>query len=93
MKHIVTQISQGINDTGIGSILITGGGAMNQTLVQWLKNNTGASLVIPEESLINYKEALVFALLGVLKIRGEINCLASVTGGQKDLSAGCIYNI
>ena len=93
MEHIVTRISQGINDAGIGSLLITGGGAMNQTLVQWLKNNTRASLVIPEESLINYKEALVFALLGVLKIRGEINCLASVTGGQKDLSAGCIYNI
>jgi len=93
MEHIVTQISQGINDAGIGSLLITGGGALNQTLVQWLKNNTRASLVIPEESLINYKEALVFALLGVLKIRGEINCLASVTGGQKDLSSGCIYNI
>jgi anhydro-N-acetylmuramic acid kinase len=93
MEHIVTQISQGINDAGIRSLLSTGGGALNQTLVQWLKNNTRASLVIPEESLINYKEALVFALLGVLKIRGEINCLASVTGGQKDLSSGCIYNI
>ena len=91
MEHIVTQISQGINDAGIGSLLVTGGGAMNQTLVLWLKNNTRASLVIPEESLINYKEALVFALLGVLKIRGEINCLASVTGGQKDISAGTIY--
>jgi anhydro-N-acetylmuramic acid kinase len=47
--------------------------------------------VIPEDSLLHYKEALIFALLGVLKIRGEINCLASVTGGQKDISAGTIY--
>ncbi len=91
VEHIVMQISQGINDAGIVSLLITGGGALNQTLLQRLKNYTNASLVIPEDSLLHYKEALIFALLGVLKIRGEINCLASVTGGQKDISAGTIY--
>ena len=93
MEHIVLQISQGINDAGIGSLLITGGGALNRTLIQGLRNKTTASLVIPEKSLIHYKEALIFALLGVLKIRGEINCLASVTDGQKDISAGSIYKI
>jgi len=92
LEHIALQISRGINEAGIRSLLITGGGALNQTLVQRLKYYTHASLVIPEESVIHYKEALIFALLGVLKIRGEINCLASVTGGQKDISAGTIYN-
>jgi anhydro-N-acetylmuramic acid kinase len=93
MEHIVLQISRGIDDAGIGSLLITGGGALNQTLIKRLENNTTASLVIPEDSLIHYKEALIFALLGVLKIRGEINCLASVTGGHSDISAGTIYKI
>ena len=93
VEHIVLQISRGIDDAGIGSLLITGGGALNQTLIKRLRNNTTASLVIPEDSLIHYKEALIFALLGVLKIRGEINCLASVTGGRLDISAGTIYKI
>jgi len=75
------------------SLLITGGGALNQTLIERLKAYTNTSLVIPEEQLIDYKEALIFALLGVLRIRGEINCLASVTGGNKDISAGRIHKI
>lgn len=90
-EHIVQQISRGINDAGIGTTLITGGGALNQFLIQRLKEYTDTTLVIPEESLLNYKEALIFALLGILKIRGEINCLSSVTGGHKDISAGRIY--
>ncbi len=93
VEHIVQQISQGINDAGIGSLLVTGGGALNQTLMERLMKQTSASLVIPDELLIHYKEALIFALLGVLKIRGEINCLASVTGGRTDLSAGSIHLI
>jgi len=91
MEHIVQQISRGINEASIGTLLITGGGALNQTLIQSLDSYTQASLVIPEEVVLNYKEALIFALLGVLKIRGEINCLASVSGGRKDISAGTIY--
>ncbi|MEA3461888.1 MAG: anhydro-N-acetylmuramic acid kinase [Bacteroidota bacterium] len=92
VEHIALQISHGINEAWIGSLLITGGGALNQSLIERLKKYTSATLVIPEESLIHYKEALIFALLGVLKIRGEINCLASVTGGRQDISAGTIYH-
>jgi anhydro-N-acetylmuramic acid kinase len=93
LEHIVFQISMGINKASIHSLLITGGGALNQTLIERLKAYTNTSLVIPEEQLIDYKEALIFALLGVLRIRGEINCLASVTGGTQDISAGRIHKI
>jgi anhydro-N-acetylmuramic acid kinase len=93
VEHIAQQISLGINDAGIRSLLVTGGGALNHTLIGRLKKLTTASLVIPEDLLIHYKEALIFALLGVLKVRGEINCLASVTGGKKDISAGTIHRI
>jgi anhydro-N-acetylmuramic acid kinase len=48
--------------------------------------------VIPSPEIINYKEALIFAFLGVLKIRGEINCLSSVTGASKDSSNGIIFS-
>jgi anhydro-N-acetylmuramic acid kinase len=91
LEHIAFQISRGINDLHIGSLLITGGGAMNKTLVERITDYTTASMIVPEERLINYKEALIFALLGLLRFRGEINCLASVTGGSRDISAGTIH--
>lgn len=93
VEHIALQISRSVNDASIETLLITGGGALNQTLIERLKHHTTASLVIPEERLLNYKEALIFALLGLLRFRGESNCLASVTGGKQDISAGTIYKI
>ena len=44
-----------------------------------------------EKKLIEYKEALIFALLGVLRVENKINCLASVTGANSDHSSGKIY--
>jgi len=93
VEHISEQISKGINEAGIKKLLITGGGTLNRALTESIKKNTKASLIIPEELLIHYKEALIFALLGVLKIRGETNILSSVTGGKRDISAGTIYKI
>jgi len=92
-EHLSLQISGGINGAGIGSLLVTGGGALNGSLIQRIKTHTQALLEIPEDSLIHFKEALIFALLGALRIRGEINCLSSVTGGRRDLSAGTIHRI
>ncbi len=37
------------------------------------------------------KEALIFGLLGALRLRGSVNCLASVTGAKNDHSSGNIY--
>ena len=49
------------------------------------------TIVIPPAVLLEYKEALIFALLGVLKLRQEINVLASVTGAKQDHSSGVIF--
>ena len=91
LEHIAYQMARGINDAGIKSLLVTGGGALNRTLIKRLNHYATASIEIPEDQLIHYKEALVVALLGVLRIRGEINCLSSVTGGKQDLSAGSVH--
>ncbi len=92
-EHIAIQIGSAIGRAGLRSVLVTGGGALNQYLVERLHNHTGSGIEIPPAPVINYKEAVIFALLGVLKIRGEINCLSSVTGGATDLSAGFIHTI
>ena len=71
-------------------LLVTGGGAYNQFWIQKLKE-LNVDIVIPESFLIEFKEALIFSLLGVLKIRDEVNCLSSVTGAVKDLKSGIIH--
>lgn len=74
-------------------ILITGGGAKNKFLIQTLNQLIPAqlTLVIPDTVLIDYKEALIFAFMGVKRIRSEINCLKSVTGAHHDCSSGIIF--
>ena len=76
-----------INDT----LLITGGGAHNKFWINKLKE-LNINAVVPEIKLTDFKEALIFSLLGVLKVRNEINILSSVTGSSKDLSSGVIHN-
>ncbi len=92
VEHIALQTEQAFGPSGAGKILITGGGAFNRFLIERLESKAGAILVIPDQILVKYKEALIFALLGLLRTRGEINCLSSVTGGKNDLSTGTIYS-
>jgi len=72
-------------------MLITGGGAYNIFLINRIQAYTKTQLIIPKNKLINYKEALIFSLLGFLKDEGKNNCLKSVTGAKKDHSSGIIY--
>jgi anhydro-N-acetylmuramic acid kinase len=90
VEHIAVQISNHLPD---GKTLITGGGAYNSFLIERLQNHVKkeSSLVIPGNMLLEYKEAMIFGFLGVLRDRGEINCLKSVTGASCDSTGGVIY--
>lgn len=72
------------------NVLCTGGGAFNTFFISQLLDqcSDNITLIIPNSDVIKFKEAIVFAFLGVLKIRGEINCLKSVTGASRDSSSG-----
>ncbi|MDT0687549.1 anhydro-N-acetylmuramic acid kinase [Autumnicola psychrophila] len=91
-KHVAFQISEAVKYSEGAKVLVTGGGAFNDFLIDELKRISNAEFVIPSEELINYKEALIFAFLGALRLRGENNVLKSVTGARKDHSSGKIYN-
>lgn len=91
VEHVAIQISNEINKKENSNVLITGGGAYHTFLINRIKKKTNNQLVIPEKSLLEFKEAIVFGFLGVLKIRGDINCLSSVTGAKQDHSSGKIY--
>ncbi|MDY8137631.1 anhydro-N-acetylmuramic acid kinase [Aquimarina sp. 2201CG5-10] len=95
VHHIATQIANTIIGTQQKNItiLITGGGAKNEFLIEIIKNKLQdiATIVVPDIDTIDYKEALIFAFMGVLKERNEINCLKSVTGARKNSSSGVIF--
>ena len=76
-----------------GRILITGGGVYNDFLLERIQTHLPEmKIIIPSSEILEFKEALIFALLGILKLRGEINVLSSVTGAKKDHSSGKIYS-
>jgi anhydro-N-acetylmuramic acid kinase len=92
-EHFSIQISDALNMIPDGKVLVTGGGSYNDYLIDLIRQRTDTQLEIPDNELIKYKEALVFALLGVLRYRDEINCFASVTGARCDSSTGVIHSI
>jgi anhydro-N-acetylmuramic acid kinase len=91
VEHIAIQIAKKIASNSEKTVLVTGGGAYNTFLINRIQSYTNTILIIPEDTIINYKEALVFALLGFLKEEGQNNCLKSVTGAKKDHCSGVIF--
>lgn len=92
VEHIAVQISSEINAKKSASVLLTGGGVYNRFLVERIKLLTNSTIIIPKSSVIEFKEALIFGFLGVLKLRNEVNCLKSVTGALNDHSSGIIFH-
>lgn len=95
-EHIAVQLAKQFSDTSASlstsaSVLITGGGAYNSFLIERLNKIAQVETAIPFREIVEFKEALIFGLLGVLKLRDEVNCLSSVTGASKDHSSGKIY--
>ena len=90
-EHIAFQIGK-ILQNQTGKLLISGGGVYNDFLIERIKKYLPTiEVIIPNEKTIKYKEALIFALLGVLKLRNEINVLASVTGAKQNHSSGEVF--
>ena len=88
-KHFASQIANNIKSTD--KTLITGGGAYNDYLIQNIMDLTESEIIIPNSEIIEYKEALIFGFLGVLKDLNINNCYSSVTGAMKDHSSGNIF--
>ena len=88
-QHIADQLAEHLQEAN--KILISGGGVYNQHLIHLIEDKLGRKVHLPDADIIEYKEALIFAFLGLLRYRGENNILASVTGAPEDHSAGHIF--
>lgn len=96
IHHNCDQIAIEVHKHAIKSqnkLFATGGGALNQFFVDTLQDKLGTSVdvIIPNKTLIAFKEALVFALMGVLRLENKTNVLSSVTGATKDSCSGEIF--
>ena len=97
VEHVAFQIANVVNMNCNKKmkerLLVTGGGAFNSFLIERLRSLTKVEVIVPDKETIDFKEAIVFALLGVLKDQNEINCLKSVTGAKKDHSSGVVFKV
>jgi anhydro-N-acetylmuramic acid kinase len=100
VDHIASRIADDVSllnreKKSINSkILITGGGAKNGYLIERVKHKLGGSveLIVPSDVLVDFKEALIFAFLGVLRLKNVPNCLSSVTGASRDSTGGIVVS-
>ncbi len=98
-RHIAFQIDRAVRNIPTNGntplkVLVTGGGAYNDYLIELMRKESGGRILyeIPDRKIIDYKEALIFAFLGLLRYLGEINTLKSVTGAESDSSGGILYD-
>lgn len=96
-EHIAMQIAASISEisrhyeVNNKKLLVTGGGAFNKFLIQKLEQHCAMQVHVPDDVTVNFKEALIFAFLGVLRVLQKNNCLSSVTGADTDNTGGAMF--
>ncbi len=91
VEHVALQIAASTSFREGETMLVTGGGTWNDYLVERIRSTVSAKIIIPGKEIVNFKEALVFAFMGLLRWLGLPNVFASVTGCRNDHSAGVIW--
>lgn len=89
--HAAVQISKALPKEKGNRAIFTGGGTHNSFLIELIREKSQCEIIIPSDKVIEYKEALVFALLGVLRFKNLNNCLAEATGACCDCSSGAVH--
>lgn len=88
--HIAYQLATVFNSFEGESVLMTGGGVYNSFIIELIDKQTEKIISIPSKEIIDFKEALIFAFLGVLRVKNQVNVLKSVTGAIKNSVSGVI---
>lgn len=100
VEHIAQQIAKDLNiiidreglpRNQTDQMLVAGGGAFNKLLIERIARNVPVQVVVPDSTTVKFKESLIIALMGALRVRKEINVLSSVTGAKEDSIGGEIF--
>ena len=91
VEYMVVKINEVLIDSDIKSVLITGGGAYHTFFINQLKKRFIGTITIPSSEIIEFKEAIIFAYLGYLRINNKVNSLQSVTKAERDSIGACVY--
>lgn len=89
-EHAAQQISKILHENQLKKVLFTGGGTYNRYLIEKIKSKSETEIIIPTGEIIEFKEALIFAFMGILRFSNKINVLSSSTGSSQDHSSGII---
>lgn len=91
LEHIATIIAKDLEAHQIKNALVTGGGALNSFLIERVRSKTSCIIHLPDISIIQFKEALIFAFLGYLRLHQRINTLSTVTASVRNSIGGAVY--
>jgi anhydro-N-acetylmuramic acid kinase len=90
-RHIAHQIVRVLVESNCSSVLVTGGGAKNDFLIEQIRAGFLGDVILPTEEMIDFKEAIVFAFLGALYLAERTNTLPSVTGAKRAAISGVFH--
>ena len=90
-EHIALQVAKVIAENQLQNVMTTGGGTKNRFLIERIQFHSKNKLVFMDEHISDFKEALVFAYLGVLYLLDQPNCISSVTGANENVIGGCLH--
>ncbi len=95
-EHISMQVARAarLQPAASGPLLVTGGGAFNDFLLERIRHHLApAGLIpqVPDVRTVQYKEALIMALMGILRWREAANVLPSVTGARRAAISGAVW--
>jgi anhydro-N-acetylmuramic acid kinase len=91
VEHIAFVITETLNKQKIKEALFSGGGAFNTFLMERIAAHTPTTCSLEESNITNFKEAVIFAFLGYLRLNGKLNALRAVTGASRDSVTGAFY--
>lgn len=94
VEHISDQIAHSLasSEIGVGKVLVTGGGAYNEFLMERIQAKSPCEIILPKPDIIEMKEALIFAFLGLLRVLGHTNIWSEVTGAHFPSISGALYD-
>jgi anhydro-N-acetylmuramic acid kinase len=89
--YAADSIAAVLNENSLKKVFVTGGGAYNKFLIDRIGDKFSGEIIIPDDTTIQFKEALIFAFLGYLRVNEKVNSLHSVTGAKSDTVGGAVY--